>query len=191
MKYRFCASLLALAMTAGTFAQNSMMAAPTTGSTDSMMAAPTTSAAGTMMAPPATSATDSMMAAPATSGSDTMMADPKTGAMLRMAMGPAQKVLFTTLKAAEALAAKGPTVLLFAADWCPTCQADLKELNTSGSRLGNITVVVVDYDKAADLKARYGVTYQHSYVQIDATGKKLALWSGGGIDGILAHIARM
>jgi hypothetical protein len=35
-------------------------------------------------------------------------------------------------------------VLLFAADWCPYCQADLKDINANGSRLGGVTIVVVD-----------------------------------------------
>ena len=128
-------------------------------------------------------AQDNMMSAPAASGADAMMRAP--------AASTGRKVIYTTLKAAQALAAKGPTVLMFAADWCPVCQADLKEINAEGSRLGNITVVVVDFDKAADLKARYGVTYQHTYVRIDAMGRNVAMWSGGGVEGILSHVDRM
>jgi thiol-disulfide isomerase/thioredoxin len=96
-------------------------------------------------------------------------------------------VPFTTLEEARALAENGPTVLFFSADWCPLCRADLRELDERMSDLGDITVVIVNYDRAADLKRKYGVTYQHTYVQIDAEGEKLALWSGGGVDGILKH----
>ena len=49
----------------------------------------------------------------------------------------------------------------------------------------------MDYDKAADLKNRYDITYQHTYVQIDGMGRKLGVWSGGGVDGILSHVNRM
>ena len=91
---------------------------------------------------------------------------------------------------AEALAANDPTVLFFAADWCPYCQADLKDINANGSRLGKVNVVVVDYDKSAELKAKYGITVQDTYVQIDPMGAKLAIWSGGGVDGILKNLVK-
>jgi thiol-disulfide isomerase/thioredoxin len=122
--------------------------------------------------------------------SSTATADPKIGSELRFARSTGKKVIFTTLEAAEALAAKAPTVLLFAADWCPTCQADLTDINANGSRLGNITIVVVDYDQERQLEKTYGVTVQHTYVQIDARGVKLGAWNGGGVDGILAHAKR-
>ena len=131
-----------------------------------------------------------MMSASGTDRGGSVSADPETGRMLRTAMSTGQKVLFSTLRAAEAIAANGPAVLMFAADWCPICQADLKDINAHGSRLGDVTVVVVDYDKSADLKTRYGITYQHTYVQIDAMGRKLGVWSGGGVDGILSHVNR-
>ena len=100
------------------------------------------------------------------------------------------KVPFTNLEDARALAEKGPTVLFFNADWCPLCRADLADIDARISDLGDVTVVVVDYDHAGDLKTKYGVTYQHTYVQIDGKGEKLALWSGGGVDRILKRILR-
>jgi hypothetical protein len=51
--------------------------------------------------------------------------------------------------------------------------------------------LVVNYDRSADLKRKYGVSHQHTYVQIDAKGEKVALWSGGGIDGVLKNVVRM
>ena len=150
---------------------------------------------GTMMAPAAGAggAAGGMMSdSPQKAG--TMMAeDPakSEGAMLRQAMGTGHKVAFTDLAAARKLAEKGPVVLFFAADWCPDCRADLKDINANGSRLSDVTVVVADYDKTADVKMMYGIAYQHSYVQIDAKGKALAAWSGGGVEGILKHVVRM
>ena len=123
--------------------------------------------------------------------SNTTSDDPKIGAALRIAPSTGRKVIYTTLEAAEALAAKGPTVLMFAADWCPICQADLTDINANGSRLGKITVVIVDYDKERGLERTYGVTVQHTYVQIDAAGQKLTAWNGGGVDGILSHVKSM
>jgi thiol-disulfide isomerase/thioredoxin len=122
--------------------------------------------------------------------SNTLADDPKIGAGLRVAASTGHKVIYTDIEAAKALAAKGPTVLVFAADWCPICQADLKDINANGSRLGDITIVVVDYDKERELEKTYGVIVQHTYVQIDAKGTKLTAWNGGGVDGILAHLKR-
>ncbi len=123
--------------------------------------------------------------------SNTATADPKMGSQLRFAMSTGRKVIFTDLAAAQALAAKAPTILFFAADWCPYCQADLKDINANGSRLADITIVVVDYDRERDLEKAYGVTAQDTFVQIDAQGAKLRAWNGGGVDGILMHAARM
>jgi thiol-disulfide isomerase/thioredoxin len=119
-----------------------------------------------------------------------MKADPKVGNQLRYAPSSGTKVIFTTLDAAKALAGKRPTVLFFAADWCPYCQADLRDINANGDRLGDVVIVVADYDKTADLKAKYGITVQNTYVQIDANGKQKAVWAGGGVDGILSHLVR-
>ena len=53
-----------------------------------------------------------------------------------------------------------------------------------------MNVVVVDYDKSAELKAKYGITVQDTYVQIDSMGAKLAIWNGGGVDGILKNLVK-
>jgi len=119
-----------------------------------------------------------------------MKADPRVGNQLRYAPSSGTKVIFTTLDAAQALAAKHPTVLFFSADWCPYCQADLRDINANGDRLGDVAIVVADYDKAAELKAKYRVTVQNTYVQIDTNGKQKAIWMGGGVDGVLSHIVR-
>ena len=97
---------------------------------------------------------------------------------------------FTDLQNAQMLAEKGPVILFFFADWCPFCRADLEELRSSSAKLDGITVIVVDYDEESELKKKYGITYQHTYVQIDADGEKLAIWNGGGIGGILENTLR-
>ncbi|HUI70325.1 MAG TPA: thioredoxin family protein [Spirochaetia bacterium] len=123
---------------------------------------------------------------------NSMRADPVVGNQLRFASSTGTKVIFTTLEAAEAMAAKQPTVLFFAADWCPYCQADLKDINANGSQLGNVAIVVANYDTASDLKEKYGITVQDTFVQIDAAGAQKAIWHSGGegVDGILSHIVR-
>jgi thiol-disulfide isomerase/thioredoxin len=141
--------------------------------------------------------TGSMMKSGAASGgtgsmtlTNTPTADPAVGAELRAAPSTGHKVLYTDLAAAKALAAKGPTVLFFAADWCPYCQADLKDINANGRKLKDITIVVVDYDKERELERTYGVTVQDTFVQIDGSGARLSAWNSGGVDGILARTQR-
>ncbi len=117
----------------------------------------------------------------------TMMADTIPGGAMMSSGG---KVVFTNLDDARMLAAAGPTVLFFHADWCPQCRAEMRQIDSRLHELGNITVIVVDYDRFAELRKMYGITYQHTYVQIDDDGKKIALWNGGGVDGILDNVVR-
>jgi len=94
------------------------------------------------------------------------------------------------LEDASMKTSEGPVVLFFYADWCPTCQAELNNIKAEKEKLGDITVLIVNYDKEKTLKRKYGVTYQHTYVQIDSHGNSIALWNGGGIDEILAKTVR-
>jgi thiol-disulfide isomerase/thioredoxin len=75
---------------------------------------------------------------------------------------------------------EGDVVLFFRAAWCPTCKvldADLKaKMNTIPSGL---TILDVNYDTETSLKQKYGVTYQHTLVQVDASGNMITKWSGG------------
>ena len=71
----------------------------------------------------------------------------------------------------------GDVVLFFSASWCPTCQASIKSLDQDGVPAG-LTVVKVDFDTAAELRKEYGVTVQHTYVQVDESGEQLAKWTG-------------
>jgi len=126
-------------------------------------------------------AQESMMAPPSEAG--------QGGAMM-MSGAASRVVAFTTLAAARLLAAQGPTVLFFSASWCPTCRAAMRELEAGVERLGGVVVVVVDYDRAGELKKRYGVTYQHTWVRIDAGGRRLEAWNGGGLDELLRRMGQ-
>jgi thiol-disulfide isomerase/thioredoxin len=70
---------------------------------------------------------------------------------------------------AEALAAaeKGgqPVALHFHADWCPTCRAQDKALQTLKAEKGlDVTVLTVDYDTEKDLKRRFRINAQSTLV---------------------------
>jgi thiol-disulfide isomerase/thioredoxin len=108
-----------------------------------------------------------------------------------MMSGSSSRIIpFSDLSTARLLAAQGPTVLFFNAAWCPTCRATMGELQAGAERLGEVLVIVVDYDRAGELKKRYGVTYQHTWVRIDADGRKLAIWNGGGLDELLRRMGQ-
>ena len=73
----------------------------------------------------------------------------------------------------------GTTVLFFAATWCPTCQATYKDLKMNYSKIpGNVNLVFVNYDKETELKAEFGITTQHSFVELDSKVMKKNLWVG-------------
>ncbi len=70
-------------------------------------------------------------------------------------------------------------VLYFHAPWCPTCKALDKDITANIANLpANTVIVKADYDSSTDLKKKYGVTYQHTLVQVDGSGNKIKKWSG-------------
>ena len=78
---------------------------------------------------------------------------------------------------AVARAATGEVVLFFSASWCPSCRAADKAIE-QGDLPAGVTILKVDYDSATELKKKYGVTTQHSFVQVDAGGNEVAQWAG-------------
>ena len=80
--------------------------------------------------------------------------------------------------ARDPAAATGKVVLFFHATWCPICR-EVEESLTSAPVPAGLTVVKVDFDDAGELRQRYGVTVQHTFVQVDAQGRQLAKWSTG------------
>ncbi len=68
--------------------------------------------------------------------------------------------------------AQGRTFLFFHATWCPSCRAIEKDILASGVPAG-ITVIKVDYDSHQDLRQKYGVAQQTTFVEVDAAGNGL------------------
>lgn len=78
-----------------------------------------------------------------------------------------------------ARAATGDVVLFFHASWCPSCRglnSDI-EANMNATPAG-VSILKVDYDSETELKKKYGVTYQHTLVQVDKDGNLIKKWSG-------------
>lgn len=78
-------------------------------------------------------------------------------------------------------------VLFFNASWCPSCQVLNKELSRYSLPEG-LAVFSVDYDKYPELKKKYGVTYQHTLVQVDANSGLIKKWSGGDVAKIVSEV---
>ncbi|MCA9386685.1 thioredoxin family protein [Candidatus Dojkabacteria bacterium] len=84
----------------------------------------------------------------------------------------------------------GDVVLFFKADWCPTCSAlDKNILENMDSIPSELSILKVDYDNSEVLQEKYGVTYQHTLVQVDSTGELLNKWTGSfSIDEIVQNL---
>jgi thiol-disulfide isomerase/thioredoxin len=100
----------------------------------------------------------------------------------------AQVVAFENEAQLDALAAKGTTVVFFFATWCPDCRATVTELNARWDEVRpGLTLVIADYDKEQALKAKFGITYQDTFVLLDKDGKGVDIWNSGGVNGLNAH----
>ena len=86
-------------------------------------------------------------------------------------------------------------VLYFYATWCPSCKIANEDFIANPDKIPEDVVVIrtnyndpdTDQDEK-DLAKRYGVTYQHTFVQVDSTGKELTKWNGGGTDELLTKL---
>jgi thiol-disulfide isomerase/thioredoxin len=62
-------------------------------------------------------------------------------------------------------------VIFFNASWCSTCQSTVRDINANLSKLDpNLVLLSADYDKETSLRRKYGVTTQHTFVQVSANG---------------------
>jgi len=85
-------------------------------------------------------------------------------------------------------------VLFFYANWCPLCRPVNEELTANVDELPDDVVVIrVNYNDSdtdqneKDLAKKYGVTYQHTFVQIDSRGTEVTKWIGGDLAELLSR----
>lgn len=77
------------------------------------------------------------------------------------------------------VASYGGAVLDFYAPWCPSCRALEKNIIAHEADIpAGLAILKVDFDTATDLRAKYGVTQQHTFVQVDGEGTLIQKWSG-------------
>lgn len=92
------------------------------------------------------------------------------------ASAPGQYLELAEYQSDTAVAEGTDVVLFFHATWCPDCQEAEKSLTSEGVPDG-LTVVKVDFDSETDLRQQYGVTVQHTFVQVDGK-KEIKKWTG-------------
>jgi thiol-disulfide isomerase/thioredoxin len=93
--------------------------------------------------------------------------------------GSGAYISFADYQASQDSYAQSKVVLFFNATWCSTCKNARENLEADLSAIpADLAIVLVDFDSETDLKRQYGITVQHTFVQIDAAGNELAKWSG-------------
>lgn len=130
---------------------------------------------------------------------ETMMHDATTSvmekddAMMKDDMAPADSMMkkgsYVPYEQAKlAAAADGDVVLFFRAAWCPTCKALDADIRAHLDAIpAGLTILDVNYDDSTALKKKYGVTYQHTFVQVTADGTQIKKWSGSPTLSALIH----
>jgi thiol-disulfide isomerase/thioredoxin len=87
------------------------------------------------------------------------------------------------------LAEDHKVVLFFHAPWCPFCKAANAAFKAKLDQIpSNVVVLKTDYDSNSALKQKYGVTYQHTFVQIDKNGNLISKWNGGDVDNLKKYL---
>jgi len=79
------------------------------------------------------------------------------------------------------------TVLFFNASWCPSCRAADSSISANG--VDDILILDTDYDTYTDLRQKYAIVMQHTFVQVDADGEIIKKWSGSNsVEDILEQV---
>ena len=86
-------------------------------------------------------------------------------------------------------------VLYFYATWCPSCKVANEDFTANPNKIPEDVVVIrTNYNdpntdqEEKDLAKKYGITYQHTFVQIDEQGKQITKWNGGDTDELVTNI---
>ena len=122
--------------------------------------------------------------------SDAMSPAPSPSAAMSHSEAASQSyITYDQYQASKDTYADSKVVLFFNATWCPDCRAINEALTSDPGKIpAGTTVVIVDYDQHADLRQRYGVTMQHTFVQINSSGDKVRQWASTSTDGLLKEL---
>ncbi len=86
-------------------------------------------------------------------------------------------------------------VLYFYANWCPTCKVANAEFTQKPDEIPeDIIILRINYndsdtnDEGKELAKKYGVTYQHTFVQVNKEGEQITTWNGGGLMELVSRV---
>lgn len=66
----------------------------------------------------------------------------------------------------------GPKLLFFHADWCRQCRQIEESIKAQGAPKG-VSIIKVDYENSDELRAKYKITLQTTFVKIDDQGNEI------------------
>lgn len=69
-------------------------------------------------------------------------------------------------------------IIFFAAGWCPSCAELDSNLSSATSIPDGYTILKTDYDNSQEIREKYGVTIQHTLVQVDKDGNLIKKVNG-------------
>jgi thiol-disulfide isomerase/thioredoxin len=70
---------------------------------------------------------------------------------------------------------EGVNVIFFHAPWCPSCKSIDADITKNVSSIpARFNILKADFDTSTELKKKYGVTQQSTFVKIDKNGNKVA-----------------
>jgi thioredoxin 1 len=122
---------------------------------------------------------------------DAMMKKTEDAAMMKNADGTMKKEgeammtkagIFTTYAPDALTKTEGhKNIIFFSAPWCPTCQSTNKDIQANLDKINpKLHILSADYDTSTQLKTKYGVTMQHTFVIVDGAGNLVSKTSGLG-----------
>ncbi|QYF89123.1 MULTISPECIES: thioredoxin domain-containing protein [Arthrobacter] len=94
--------------------------------------------------------------------------------------GTAQAGTYTpyTPEAVSSASETDKVVLFFHATWCSTCKLLASDIEANAANIpAGVKILKVDYDSETALKQKYGVTLQHTLVQVRPDGSQIAKWN--------------
>lgn len=95
-------------------------------------------------------------------------------------------VTLATYNANKAKYADSTKVYFFHAPWCPVCKGIDEQVSADTSKIPDgVTLIKTDYDSNTELRQKYGVTYQYTFVQVDSSGNEVKQWSATNYDEVV------
>lgn len=86
---------------------------------------------------------------------------------------PSVAATYVDYSAASFAEDTGTKVLFFHASWCPQCRMLDDDIQTGLDTLSDVTIYKVNYDTETDLRKKYNVTQQTTFVKTDSAGEQV------------------